>query len=378
MKKVAILALHLGFGGIEKSVTALANMLVSDYEVEIISSYKLYDKPVFKLDKRVQVTYLITKYKPNREEWMNAIKKVRPIRFLHESYDSIMTLFLRRKTMINCIKKLDADIIISTRDIFNTWLGKYGRSKALKIGWEHNHFHGDEDYAKKITNSARDLDYLVLVSNNLRSYYKKQLKPYKCKCVYIPNVLEEFPEKTSALKEKNIISVGRLSREKAFGDLLDVMKIVHETCPDWHLDIVGDGAQKNMLGDRIYSENLDYITLHGYQKKQYINQLLRHASIYAMSSVTESFGIVLIEAMSYGIPCVAFSSAEGANDLIEDGVNGYLIKERDKEEMAKRIIELIHDQEKRLELGKKGRETSLRFSTDVVKKDWLKILKKRG
>lgn len=378
MKKVTILALHLGYGGVEKSIVALANMFCDTYNVEIITSYKLYDKPVFELNKKVKVKYLIKKYRPNREEWKKAIKKLRPIKFLKESYHSAMTLFLRRRTMIKAIKESDSDIMISTRDLFNTWLGKYGRSKALKIGWEHNHYHGDESYAKKVTKSAHDLDYLILVSDELRSFYKKQLKNFKCRCAYIPNVIEEIPSKKSPLMKKKLISVGRLSREKAYNDLLDVMKLVHEKEPDWTLDIIGDGAQKNMLGDRIFTENLDYIHLHGFQKKDYINNLLKDSSIYVMSSITESFGIVLIEAMSYGVPCIAFSSAEGANALIENEKNGYLIKNRDKEEMAEKIVELIRNEKKRKEFGEKAKESSMRYTPEVVKKDWLKILKKRG
>lgn len=378
MKKITILALHLGYGGIEKSIAALANMLCNDYEVEIISSYKLYDKPVFDFHKKVKIKYLITKYQPNREEWKQAIKKLKPFKLIKESYQGVMILVLRKKTMRDAIRKSDADIIISTRDLFNAWLGKYGRSKALKIGWEHNHYHGDEEYAKNVVKSARDLDYLVLVSEELRSYYKKKLKNYKCKCVYIPNVIEEIPQKISSLTKKKIISVGRLAKEKAYNDLIDVMKLVHEEEPTWELDIIGDGAQRNFLGDRIYKEDLSYIKLHGYQKKDYINQLLKNSSIYVMSSITESFGIVLLEAMSYGIPCVAFDSAEGANDIIENEKNGYLIENRDKVLMKEKIISLIRDLKKRKEFGQNARTTSLNYTPDMIKKRWIKILKKRG
>ncbi|MEG0825990.1 MAG: glycosyltransferase [Bacilli bacterium] len=379
MKKLTILALHLGYGGVEKSIVALANMLSDTYDVEIISSYKLYDASVFPINKKVKINYLITKYRPNQQEWKNAIKKLRLIKFLKETYNGIMTLFLRRYTMIQAIKNSDADIIVSTRSLFNTWLGYYGRGKALKIGWEHNHYHGDLNYAKQIIKSARDLNYLVLVSDSLRAFYKKPLKPYKCKCVYIPNIIDEIPDKTSSLTKNKIISIGRLSREKGYEDLLDVMKLVNDKEPNWTLDIIGDGAQKNLLGDRIFEKEMSgYIKLHGYQKKDYINTLLKDSSIYVMSSVTESFGIVLLEAMSYGIPCVAFDSAEGANDLIRNNVNGYLIENRNKEEMANKIIELINDKDKRIEMGNQGRMTSLKYTPDIIKKDWMRILKKRG
>ncbi|MEG1987396.1 MAG: glycosyltransferase [Bacilli bacterium] len=379
MKKLTILALHLNYGGIEKSIASLANMLCDDYEVEIIVSYKLNEEPVFTINNKVKINYLIEGRGPNQRAWENSIKKLNIFSFIKESYRGLVTLFLRRSTMVKAIRKSDADIIISTRDIFNKWLGIYGRGKALKIGWEHNHHHGDMSYANKITKSARDLDYLVLVSDSLRSYYKKTLKDYKCKCVYIPNVLEDLPASTSNLNSKKLISVGRLCREKGYEDLLDVMCLVHDIKPDWTLDIIGDGAQKNLLGDKIYNEKMnDYVRLHGYQSKKYINNLLKDTSVYLMSSVTESFGIVLLEAMSYGIPCIAFDSAEGANDLIVNNENGYLIKNRNKEDYAKVLIDLINDKDERLRLGINARKTSLKYTPDIIKKDWLKILKKRG
>lgn len=378
LKKVTILALHLGYGGIEKSIAALANLLVDDYEVEIISSYQLLDKPAFEIDPRVEIRYLITKFKPNREAWKASIKHLRPISFVKESFNSVMTLALRRSTMIRAIENCHSDIIISTRDLFNTWLGTYGRKSCYKIGWEHNHYHGDMSYADKVTKSARNLDALVLVSDSLRRFYKKQLADTKCHCVYIPNILDDVPDHLSKLNEKRLISVGRLSREKAFEDLLDVFKIIHEIEPSWRLDIIGDGAQKNLLGDRIFAEGWnDCVKLHGFQDKKYINDLLSKSSIYLMSSVTESFGIVLIEAMSYGLPCVAFDSAEGATELIEDGKNGFLISYRNKEEYAKKVIELIQNKKERTQLGKNGRETSLCFTSDKVKRDWMKVLKRK-
>lgn len=378
LKKVTILALHLGYGGIEKSIVALANLLADDYEVEIISSYQLFDKPAFDIDPRVEVRYLITKYKPNREAWKSSIKHLRPISFVKESFNSVMTLALRRSTMIRAIENCHSDIIISTRDLFNTWLGTYGRKSCYKIGWEHNHYHGDMSYADKVTKSAKNLDALVLVSDSLRKFYKKQLADTKCKCFYIPNMLDSVPDQLSKLNEKRLISVGRLSREKGYEDLLDVFKLIHQEEPSWRLDIIGDGAQKNLLGDRIFNEGLkECVTLHGFQDKTFINNLLSKSSIYLMTSVTESFGIVLIEAMSYGLPCVAFDSAEGATELIQDGVNGYLISYRNKEEYAKKVIELIRNKKLRTKLGSAGRKTSLNYTGDKVKRDWIKLLKRK-
>ena len=378
MKKVSILALHLGYGGIEKSIVALANMIANDYDVEIISTYKLSSKSAFDINDKVKVTYLIDEVKPNREEWKNALKKKKVFTFLKETYKSLLCLFLRRRRTIKAIKNCESDIIISTRDLFNNWLGKYGSSKAKKIGWEHNHHHGNIKYASSVVKSVKNLDNLVLVSDSLKLFYKSEIKNagYKCKCVSIPNVIETVPEELSSLEESRLISVGRFSREKGMPDLIDVFCLAHKKNPNLKLDLVGDGAQKNMVVDKVYEYGLEKdVVVHGFLSKEKIDNLLNKSSLYLMTSFTESFGIVLIEAMSHGVPCLAFSSAEGARDLIENGKNGYLIKDRDKEKMAERILELVDNKDKLKELGICAREKSLEYTTDVVKNKWLKLLK---
>lgn len=380
MKKITIFSLHLGFGGVERCVVNLANLLCKDYKVEIVSTYKLTDAPAFDIDDRVDITYLIDKYKPNREEWKSALKGLKPIKFIKESYIAIKVLLLRKNKTVEAIKNCDSDIMISTRILFNKWLGMYGKKRAYKIGWEHNHHHYDMDYANGVVHSCSNLDALVLVSDSLRNFYKKKMKEkgIKCKCVFIPNMLDDIPKSTSKLTEKRIVSVGRLSKEKGYVDLIEVFKKFHEVCPEWRLDIVGDGSDRNKIVDRIYEYKLtDYVTVHGYLKKKEINELLNKSSLYVMTSYTESFGIVLIEAMSHGVPCLAFTSAEGANDLIKNNENGYLIENRDFDEIVNKMKELVEDKNKRVELGKNAREFSLNYSSDIVKKDWLNLLKRK-
>lgn len=380
MKRITIFSLHLGYGGIEQSVVNLANLLCKDYKVEIVSTYKIQDEPAFEVDNNVEITYLIDKYKPNKEEWKDSIKKLKPIKFIKETYKAIKVLALRKSKTTQAIKKCDSDIMISTRVLLNKWLGEYGTNKSYRIAWEHNHHHQDMEYAKKVVNSCKKIDSLVLVSDSLRSFYKKEMKQknIKCKCVYIPNMLDKIPTKTSKLTEKRLISVGRLSKEKGYTDLIEIFKKFHELNPDWHLDIVGDGSERNKIVDRIYLNNLtDSVTVHGYLKKKEIDELLNSSSIYLMASYTESFGIVLIEAMSHGIPCIAFTSAEGANDLIQNDVNGYLIENRNFDDMVNKINELVNNKKKRQVLGKNAREFSLKYDKENIKNEWLKLLKRR-
>lgn len=375
MKKISILSLHLGYGGIEKSIVALANILCNKYDVEIACVYNLYKKPVFDLDKRVKVKFLNTpEIVPNKNEFKESVISRNLYRIYKESCKAVKVLRLRKKTIIKYIKDTDSNIIISTRDIFNKWLGDNKKDGVITIGWEHNHFHNNMKYAKKVIDSCKKLDYFVLVSSNLRDYYSKYLT--NTKCVFIPNCIEKIPDRQSDLSNKHLISVGRLSPEKGYLDLLKIYKKLIVSYPDWKLDIVGDGVDKKLLEDYAFTNNLNGVTFHGYQGKDYIEKLMLSSSIYLMTSHTESFGIVLIEAMSYGIPCLAYDTAEGARDIIINDYNGYLIKNRDIDLMVSKIGELIDNREERIRLGENGLESIKKYTSDVIANDWINLIEK--
>lgn len=378
MKKVSILALHLNYGGIEKSIAALANILCEDYNVEIACCYKLLDEPAFSIDRRVKIKYLLPDMAPNRDVFKKKLKDKKFISAFKEGLYSVKVLRYRKKEMVSYIKNSNADIIIATRDIFDEWLGEYGSSKALKIGWEHNHYHNDFKYAKNIVRSVTNLDYLVLVSKELKTFYSKNLVNSKCKCVYIPNVIDGLPKRKSSLNEKRLVSVGRLSSEKGFIDLLKIFNFLLKKHSDWKLDIIGDGSERENLESFINEHELNgSVTLHGFQNKDYIAKVFKNSSIYVMTSFTESFGIVLIEAMSYGIPCVAFDSAEGAREIIDSGSNGLLVKSRSFLAMVRAIEKLMDNKEMRIKFGSQARNDSKKYTSSVVSEYWFDLLNKR-
>ena len=377
MKKVTILALHLGYGGIEKCIAALANSLVDTYKVEILAIYKLYDEPAFYIDPKVHIRYL-SKVVPNKNDFKYAVKRVNIFKIIKEAIKALNILRIKRKVLIDAIDSCDSDIIISTRDYTNKYLGEYRNNNVIAIGWEHNHYHDDYRYARNVSRSAYYLDYFVLVSENLRDFYAGRLINSNCRCVYIPNIIDKIPRVTSELTEKRLISVGRLSPEKGYMDLLKIYSVLANKHPDWVLDIIGDGSEKERLEKFINNHNLnDKITLHGFQNKEYIDKVMHKSSIYIMTSYTESFGIVLLEAMSHGLPCIAFDSAEGARDLIDSGMNGYLIKNRSYVAMIKKIEDLMGSRETRKRVGMAGRNSIKKYTSEVVSEQWYNLIEKK-
>ena len=374
MKKITILALHMGYGGIENAVATLANTLINKYEVEILSVYRLYKDPIYDLDERVKVRY-ISNIKPNKNEMKYYFKKRNFSMFFKGISTSIKTGYVKYIKTAKELKKLNTDVLITTRDIHNYLSGKYASPSIKKIAWEHNHHNDNKKYIKKLCSSCKNVDYFIAVSKELEEFYKKYLGK---KVFYIPNSLDKFPNKVSKLENNNLIVVGRLSKEKGLDDLLKIFKKILSKNSNLKLNIIGDGPEKNNLLELAKNLKLgDKVVFHGFQNKDYINEMLQDSSLYLMTSHTESFGLVLIEAMGNGVPCIAFDSAQGANEIITDGVNGYLIKDRNQDEFVSKVTELLENKSLRKKIGKKARESSKEYSSSVSLEKWSKIINKR-
>ena len=374
MKKITILALHMGYGGIENAIATLANTLVSKYEVEILSVYRLYKDPIYDIDPNVKIRY-ISNLKPNKNEMKYYLKKKNFKMFFKGIGPSIKTGFVKYIKTSYELKKLDTDVLITTREVHNYLSGKYANNNIKKIAWEHNHHNNNKKYIKKLCASCKNMDYFVAVSKELEEFYKEHLGD---KVVYIPNSLDKFPNKVSKLDSNNLTYVGRLSKEKAVDDLLKIFKKILSKNVNLKLNIIGDGPQKTDLLELTKELKLgDKVVFHGFQNREYINEILQNTTLYLMTSHTESFGLVLIEAMSNGVPCIAFDTAQGANEIIENEVNGILIKDRNQDEFAKVVNELLKDKTLLKKMGKKARENAKEYSAIASLDKWSRIINKR-
>lgn len=375
IKNISIIVLHLGFGGVENSICSLANMLCDYYQIEIISTYKLLKNPAFKLNPKIKIKYLIPNLNPNRVELKNAIKSKNIINIFKEIKTSIKILFLKKYKLIKELKKINSDIIISTRDIHNKWVGKYANRNIIKIAEEHNHHNNNNKYINKIIKSLKNIDYLIPASKELTEFYKEKLKNKKTKVIYIPHSLDIFPKEASTLQTQNIISIGRLSKEKGFHDLIKVFKEIYKKNNKCKLKIVGDGNEKEFLNSLIIKENLsNNIELCGFKNKKEISKIMLNSSLYLMTSYSESFGLVLLEAESYGLPIIAFDSAQGAREIITNGKNGFLINNRNINEMAKMVCNLLNNLNLRKSLGQTGRKYAEYYKKENITKIWINFI----
>ena len=373
--KITILALHLGYGGIEKFISNIANMFEENSQVEIISIYKLYDNPPFYINPNVKITYLLEDLKPNRDEFYESLRKFKVLELIKQSFTSLKILYLKKYKMKQAIKNLESDVVISTIEPHNKLLSKYGKKDTIKIATEHNYKNDDKNYINNVIKSCQNLNYLVIASKQLANIYSKKMMNSNCKVVNIPLTLDYMPEKTSELSNKVITYIGRLSEEKGVIDLIEVFKKIHDKDDEFRLNIVGDGELKEKMIQKISENHLESCAfMQGYKSKSELEEIMLNTSIGINTSYTESFGLALMETFSYGIPCVAFSSAEGAKEIIDNDKNGYIIENRNFEEMANKVIDLVNNKDKLMIFGKNAKEKSEQFEVRNIKEKWFKLV----
>lgn len=188
----------------------------------------------------------------------------------------------------------------------------------------------------------------------------------------IPNITSIDTNLNSPCEVPRVIAAGRLTWQKSFDRLINAWSIVHKQYPDWILDIFGEGFYKDILNQQIKDMKLENsISIHPFTQnisKEYLN-----SSILALSSHYEGFGLVLIEAMSHGVPCVSFDCPYGPSEIIKDKEDGFLIKNGDIQGFADAICYLIKNESERKAFGKRAKENISRYSPNNIMPQWEKL-----
>ena len=377
MKRLAIITMQLKTpGGIERFVSTLASMFADDFEVEIIANYgKPTDSLAFPLPKNVKLTFL-TPVQP-AEVSMKCL-------ITHPTKWAQIPAELRRRHKITATQhrvfhkffhNYYTDFIITDRALCSRLVATYYHGPALKIATDHNFHQHDPTYINELLSSIRSFDYLIVATDELRDFYRSRTK---VKCLTIPNPLPSIPTEKSPLTTKNLISVGRLVPEKDFDLLIDAMKIVRTKDPDIHLTIVGDGSEKPTLKSKIKSLGLtNTITLTGWLPQSAIAKLYLKSSLFVMTSKTEAFGLVLTEAMSYGLPCLALSRASGARALITKNT-GMLLDTATKEALATEILHLLSHPALLQDYQSHLPHHIKQYTPTTIKSSWLSVMQPKN
>ena len=188
----------------------------------------------------------------------------------------------------------------------------------------------------------------------------------------IPNIVNLNDGIISPLSSKHVILVARLSHQKRIFDAIKIWSKVRAVYPDWILDIYGDGELKDEIHKK--TDFMEGICIHEPTSRIFDRYL--ESSMLILTSEFEPFGLVLPEAMSCGLPVVSFDCPYGPADIITDGVDGFLIKNRDVQAFADRVCQLIEDKELRIRMGQAAVKSSQRYRADVIMPKW-KVLFER-
>lgn len=211
---------------------------------------------------------------------------------------------------------------------------------------------------------------IVLTHADLKTYPRLLQK----KLGVIPNFTNINKNSYTAKLDNNIVlAAGRIERIKGFDLLVEAWKEVHYHYPDWNLRIVGGGNPQELI-QTIKEQKLEKsVTLTGPIKNMEAEYL--NSSIFVLSSRSEPFGLVLIEAMSFGMPVISFDCPNGLREIINDGVDGKLVENGNVKALATAIMEMIADKYTRKRMGKAVfKKYSAQYMLDKILLMWLSVL----
>lgn len=215
-----------------------------------------------------------------------------------------------------------------------------------------------------IHRSVKKCDLVVSLTEGDASYWRKFVDNV---CV-IPNPLTYFNPQPVLQKATRIICVGRLVQTKRFDRIIDAFSMIADKYPEWTVDIFGEGELNEVLQKRISDRHLfgrvriNKPTLNIYAEYQ-------RSSFFVLTSDMESFGLVMIEAMSCGIPVVSVNCPFGPSEIIEDGVTG-LLSDMTVKSLSEKIEWMITHETERLEMGRRAHQAVVRYQKDTVMKRW--------
>lgn len=191
----------------------------------------------------------------------------------------------------------------------------------------------------------------------------------------IPNIVDIHNKTYSQQNNKTAIFLGRFDYQKGLDKMLEAWKIIIEKRKNWTLKLVGEGELKEQLINKCKELGIANNVIFTPATKDVVTEYIG-SSILLLTSRYEGFGLVLVEAMQCGLPCVSFDCPYGPADIIDDGKNGYLVEDGNIEVFANRVLKLIENDELRKNMGKAAIKKSEQYLTERIMPQWMNLFER--
>lgn len=357
-------------GGMEKVTIVKANALarIPDNEVWIVVT-DAQREPIMPLEK-VHLVNLDVRYYDKNVGLLKYLKKTR----------------LHKKRLTEFLNIIKPDVVIATGQsekgvipslklnsnpvfVHELHFEKHYRTKGNLHGLKDKFFAWSADSFNNYWRFKRYDHIVILTEEDLH----KNWKGWENVSV-IPNPITAICEKQSTCDSKTAIAVGRLVYQKDFASLIRVWKKVALKHPDWRLEIWGEGGMQQALQQQIEEAGLDgKVCLMGYTKN--ISQKMSQASMFLLSSRYEGFPLVMIEAMSVGLPIVSYMCPTGPQDILDNGRTGFLVPMGDENTFAEKVCMLIENDILRKTMGEMALEESKEYSAENIVQRWMALFR---
>lgn len=344
-----------GSGGLERVLSVKTSLLADDfgYEVHLLSLNETGKEPFFSFSKNIKfysfevggnsISYF-SQYKKNIQK---IVTEVQPD-IISVCDDALKGFLLPRiiNTKAKWIHESHASVV----------LGDHGKGVSFTKKVQHQ--------LKQFLGKAFS-KIILLTQGNKKEWALNNL-------VIIPNPLPFQTTDISKLQNKKIIAVGSYSYNKGYDLLLKIWARIEKNFPEWQLNIYGRGTNENL---QLEAEQLHLKNIHFHDPVPNIQNQYMVSSIFVLPSRSEGFGMVLIEAMSCGVPVISFDCPNGPKDIITNGEDGFLIENGNIEEFAAQLEILIADFDLRQEMGSTAKQNSKNYEARVIVKQWDELFK---
>lgn len=375
---MTIIYLHNSFtyvGGIERIFINKMNYLANIYHYNIIAlTYSQCSRPiVFEMSSKIK--YFDLDVPIYREYKYNKLLRL----FYYEKMRKLLT-----KKLVEFISNNNVSIVVGSTNEYFTMDAMYHLPKTVHTILEshtckkyqfvqryknrHNLFMKSLYFFQdiQINKFIKAMSSFVTLTNEDANDWKKIRN-----CQVIPNFIPSLSINRYNHNYicKRVISYGRYSIEKGYDLLLIAWKIVNERHPNWQLDLYGDGEEKNnLIGLKERLRLNSSVHIHGFLSD--IDTELQKSDIFVLSSRYEGFALTLAEAMSNGIPCIAFDCPYGPSDIIKDNVDGIVVKNGNIKELAAKMCFMIENESRRKEMGNNAYLNVQRYLPDKIMNLW--------